>query len=57
LRAAIGIGLLMLLIAQYFQVPWWHYLLVAYFANSLTRNQVAVIQSSSLFKLLSVELA
>ena len=33
----VSVGLLMLLIVQYFQVPWWHYLLIAYFANSLTR--------------------
>jgi len=31
------VTLLMLVIVRYFQVPWWHYLLVAYFANSLTR--------------------
>jgi len=33
----VSVTLLMLLIVQYFQVPWWHYLLIAYFANSLTR--------------------
>jgi fatty acid desaturase len=33
----VSVALLMLLIVQYFQVPWWHYLLIAYFANSLTR--------------------
>jgi len=33
----VSVALLLLLIVQYFQVPWWHYLLIAYFANSLTR--------------------
>ena len=33
----VSVTLLMLVIVQYFQVPWWQYLLVAYFANSLTR--------------------
>ncbi len=33
----VSVALLMLLVVQYFQVPWWHYLLIAYFANSLTR--------------------
>jgi len=33
----VSVGLLMLLITQYFNIPWWHYLLIAYFANSLTR--------------------
>ncbi len=33
----VSVALLMLLIVQYFQVPWWHYLLIAYFASSLTR--------------------
>ena len=31
------VGVILLLVTQYFQVPWWQYLLVAYFANSLTR--------------------
>jgi len=31
------VAVLMMLVVQYFQVPWWHYLLVAYFANSLNR--------------------
>ncbi len=33
----VSVALLLLVIVQYFQVPWWHYLLIAYFANSLTR--------------------
>jgi len=33
----VSVVLLMLLIVLYFQVSWWHYLLIAYFANSLTR--------------------
>ncbi|MCP4874018.1 MAG: fatty acid desaturase [Gammaproteobacteria bacterium] len=33
----ISVELLLLLIVEYFQVPWWHYLLIAYFASSLTR--------------------
>lgn len=33
----VSVVLLLLLITRYFQIPWWHYLAVAYFANSLTR--------------------
>lgn len=33
----ISVVLLLLLITQYFEVPLWQYLLIAYFANSLTR--------------------
>jgi fatty acid desaturase len=33
----VSVALLMLLIVQYLQVPWWQYLLIAYFANSLAR--------------------
>jgi len=32
-----SVVLLLLLVVQYFQVPWWHYFLIAYFASSLTR--------------------
>jgi len=31
------VSLVLLLVTRYFQVLWWQYLLVAYFANSLTR--------------------
>ncbi len=31
------VGLLLLLVVQHFQVPGWHYLLIAYFASSLAR--------------------
>ena len=33
----VSVALLLLLVVQYFQVPWWHYLLISYFASSLTR--------------------
>ena len=33
----ISVALLLLLITQYFEIPLWHYLLIAYSANSLTR--------------------
>ena len=33
----LSVALLMLAITRYFEVPWWHYLAIAYFANSLTR--------------------
>jgi hypothetical protein len=33
----VSVALLMLLVTRYFNIPWWHYLLIAYFANSLTR--------------------
>ena len=29
--------LLLMLVVGYFEVPWWHYLLVAYFASALSR--------------------
>jgi len=33
----VSVALLLLLITRYFEIPLWHYLLIAYFANSLTR--------------------
>ena len=33
----VSVVLLLLVITRYFEVPLWHYLLIAYFANSLTR--------------------